>query len=262
MIVEFVGLPGAGKSTLRDAARTILLELGLSAMLAREARIHCFGRSHPGRLIGIASPSAKRERLLDAAVRRLLKLYRVPFCLHNRALTRHVFSELWRRPLSTRDRRKVLRFFLRDGAFHHYFGNHLSPEEALVLSEGLVHRATSIHTSASQEPDDPWIAKYSRLLPRSDLVISVRAPVAVCAKRVVARGVYRRYIGDDLYRFLLNSARTIDVAVDTIRKSGWDVIEVRNEGSPQDGIRALRSILEHRYGSPIIAGRTAERMKA
>ncbi|HXV63087.1 MAG TPA: hypothetical protein VEK15_20470 [Vicinamibacteria bacterium] len=259
MIVEFVGPPGAGKSTLRDAARTILRELGVSAMLAREARIRCFERTHPGRLIGIASPSARRERLMDAAGRRLLKLYRLPFCLHNRALTRHVFSELWRRPLSTGDRRKVLRFFLRDGAFHHYFGDHLLPKEALVLSEGLVHRVTSIHASAGQEPDAAWIAKYSALLPRSDLVISVRAPVELCAKRVVARGLYRRYIGNDLNRFLLNSARTIGVAVDTIRKSGWNVIEVRNEGSSPDGISALRSILELRYGS---AGRTADRMKA
>jgi len=113
---------------------------------------------------------------------------------------------------------------LRDASYYEFFQHRLWPDEALVLEEGLVQRATSLHTSVSEEPDPLDIAGYVQLLPRPDLVILVQTSPDICVERLLARGRHRRYLGKDLAKFVVGSSKTIEAALHTVEKSGWNVI--------------------------------------
>jgi hypothetical protein len=153
---------------------------------------------------------------------------------------------LTRRQLSWRDKRSIIRWFFRDAGYYWYFLDRLQPQEALVLDEGLVHRATSLYASASEDPSPLEVADYVKLLPRSDLVIWVQAPLDICAARVSSRGMSKRYLGKDLAPFLKNSAKTIDIAVQSTRDIGWDTVATSGDGALEACAADLRGLLKQR----------------
>jgi thymidylate kinase len=246
MIIEFTGVPGAGKSTMALVVRQVLCDLGLKAMLVPEASRCCLMRAPLGRVIRLVTPPRWQERVIWGVFRRLLLLYKIEFAVRNRTLVWRVLGELARRQLSWRDKRSIMRWFFRDGGYYRYFLDRLQPEEALILDEGLVHRATSLYTSASEDPSPLEVTGYVKLLPRSDLVIWVQAPLDICAARVSSRGMSKRYLGEDLAPFLNNSAKTIDIALQGIRDIGWDTVVTRSDGKLEACAADLRDLLKER----------------
>lgn len=246
MIVEFVGVPGSGKSTLAPVARQILRDLGLQAMLVPEAGRRCLKRTSLGRLLCFVTPLRWQDRILWAVFRRLVVLYRLPFAIKNKTLIRQVWGVALCRRLSWRDRRSTLGWFCRDASYYQFFQSRLRPDEALILDEGLVHRATSLYTSAAEAPNRFKIINYTELLPRSDLVIWVQSPLDLCALRVTTRGINKRYLGKDLAPYIAHSAMTIELALQGIRSKGWDTVEIKNNGNLEACVTDLRSLLGKR----------------
>jgi thymidylate kinase len=243
MIIEFIGAPGAGKSTLALAARQILCDLGLKAMLVPEASRCCLKRIPLGRMICFVIPPSWQERVLRGVFRRLLVLHRLRFAIKNRTLTWRVMGVLARRKLPWRDKRSILRWFFRDASYSQFFQDRLGADEVLVLDEGLVHRVTSLYTSASEKPNPLEIANYTKLLPQSDLVIWVQTSPDICVARVSSRGINRRYLGKDLTAFVANSAKTIEIALQGIKDMGWDTVEAKNNGKLEACAADLRGLL-------------------
>ena len=246
MIIEFTGVPGAGKSTMALVARQVLRDLGLKAMLVPEASRSCLMRAPLGRVICFVTPSRWQERVIWGIFRRLLVLYKVAFAVRNRTLAWTVLGVLARRQLSWRDKRSIMHWFFRDGSYSRYFFDRLQPDEVLILDEGLVHRATSLYTSASEDPNPLEVIGYVKLLPRSDLVIWVQAPLDICAARVSSRETSKRYLGKDLAPFLNNNAKTIDIALQGIRDIGWDTAATSSDGKPEACEADLRELLKER----------------
>jgi thymidylate kinase len=246
MIIEFIGVPGSGKSTMALVARQVLRDLGLKAMFVPEASRCCLMRTPLGRMIRFVTPPRWQQRVIWGVFRRLLVLYRVEFAVRNRTLAWRVLGVLARRQLSWRDKRSIVRWFFRDASYYRYFLDRLLPGETLILDEGLVHRATSLYTSASEDPSLLEVTDYVKLLPRSDLVIWVQAPLDICAARVSTRGMSKRYLGKDLAPFLNNSAKTIDIALQGIRDVGWDTVATSNDGKLEACAADLRDLLTER----------------
>jgi thymidylate kinase len=246
MIIEFIGVQGAGKSTMALVARQVLRDLGLKAMFVPEASRCCLMRAPLGRVIRFVTPPRWQERVTWGVFRRLLVLYKVQFAVRNRTLALRVLGVLARRQLSWRDKRSIMRWFFRDASYYRYFSDRLLPDEVLILDEGLVHRATSLYTSASEDPSLPEVTSYVKLLPRSDLVIWVQASLDICAARVSSRGMSKRYLGRDLAPYLNNSAKTIDIALQGIRDIGWDTVVTSNDGNLEACAGDLRGLLKER----------------
>jgi hypothetical protein len=139
-----------------------------------------------------------------------------------------------------------MHWFFRDGSYYRYFLDRLRPDEVLILDEGLVHRATSVYASASEDPSPLEVIGYVKLLPRSDLVIWVQAPLDICAARVSSKGTSKRYLGKDLAPFLNNSVKTIDIALQGIRDIGWDTAATSSDGKLDACEADLRELLEER----------------
>jgi thymidylate kinase len=246
MIIEFTGVPGSGKSTVSLVVRQTLRDLGLKAMLVTEAGPCCLKRALLGSLICLVTPRRWQERVLWGVFRRLIVVYQLKFAIQNRVLTRQAVSVLTRHQLPWRDRRSILRWFFRDAGYYQFFQKRLRSEEVLILDEGLVHRATSLYTSASEEPDPLEVADYVKLLPRPDLVVGVQTLLDICVARVSSRGGNRRYLDKDLVPFLVNSAKVIEIALQGIKGMGWDILEVKNNGKLDIDMEGLSHFLQNR----------------
>jgi len=250
MIIEFIGPPGAGKSELVSIAMQILCELDLKAMSPYEARISCLKRTPVGRIIDFITPQKRQERILSAVSRRLLMLYRVIFAIRNELLIRRASGLLLNRKLTLKDKRTILGYFLRDCSYYQFFKDRLSPDEMLILSEGLVHRITSLHTSAWVKPSRIEILTYIKLLPKADLLIWVKTSTHKCVERVIARGQFRRYLDKELTPYINNSVETIEIAMQEIKKQGWHSAEINNNGKLNESALILRNILTKRFSYP------------
>jgi thymidylate kinase len=244
MIIEFIGAPGSGKSTLSLVVWRTLRDLGLKAMLITEAGPYCLKRAFLGSLICLVTPRRWQERVLWGVFRRLIVVYQLKFAIQNRVLTRQAVGVLTRHRLPWRERRSILRWFFRDASYHQFFRKRLRPDEVLILDEGLVHRATSLYTSVSEGPDPLEVVNYVKLLPRPDLVIGVQTSPDICAARVSSRGSNRRYLGKDLVPFLVNSAKVVEIALQGIKGMGWDILEVNN--NDELDVEDLRHFLQNR----------------
>jgi thymidylate kinase len=246
MIIEFTGAPGSGKSTLSLVVRQTLRDLGLKAMLITEAGRYCLKRAFLGSLICLVTPRRWHEKVLWGVFRRLIVVYQLKFAIQNRALTRQAVGVLTRHQLPWRDRCSILRWFFRDASYYQFFRKRLRSGEVLILDEGLVHRATSLYTSASEEPDPLEVTNYVKLLPRPELVIGVQALPDICAARVSSRGSNRRYHNEQLVPFLVNSAKVTEIALRGIRGMGWNILEVNNNEKLDIDLEDLYQFLQNR----------------
>jgi len=233
MIIEFVGPPGAGKSELKKMAMKILPELGFQALTYYEARVLCLKRAPLGKLIEACAPQKWREKIHSSVSRRLLMLNRVAFAIKNYQLMRIAIGQLRHRTIPFEEKRMIWEFFLRDCSFYQFFRKRLEQSEALVLSEGLLHRLTSLHSSADEEPNVEEILSYIKIIPKPDLLISVNTSTKKCAERVISRREYRRYLDKKLAHYIQNSKRTLEIALQGIRQIGWNCIEVNNDAALQ-----------------------------
>jgi len=247
MIIEFVGPPGAGKSELKKMAMKILPELGFQALTSYEARVLSLNRSSLGRLITALTPQKWREGLLSAVSRRLLILHRLSFAIKNFQLIRLALGQLRERTIPLEQKRVIQEFFLRDCSFYQFFKKRLKSNEALVLSEGLVHRITSLHTSAEQEPNLEEIQNYIKLIPKADLLISVNTCKEKCSERVISRGEYRRQLDNNLTSYIENAQKTLEIALKEIRQGGLDYLEVNNNTLLHETRATMRRLLSNKF---------------
>jgi len=174
MIIEFIGVPGAGKSTLIETAKSIFNESNLKAMSDFEAGPYCLKQMFLGRIICLVTPHKWQDWILFALFRRLILLYRFKFALKNKSLCWEVITFVIRRQLSWSDTQAIFRWFFRDVSYYQFFQNRLQPNEILVLDEGIIQRATTLYASPSEDPDALKIKQYITQLPQADLAIWVK----------------------------------------------------------------------------------------
>lgn len=236
MIVEFLGNSGAGKTTLIPGLIEFLQGRGLTAMSVTEA-IHCYMRNTPlGRVVCLFTPQALRRPALWRVFSYVtLKLHIVGFTVQNPRLVYYVVASQLRRPIPWRHRRLILRLFLRMAGTYQFLRSRARPDEILVFDEGFAHRAVHLFVSESEQPDPEQIIAYLRLLPRSDLVVWVRASLDACLARIFARGLQVRLRGletREVVRFVRNADQVVNVVSRYLEDSGWEIVRVENDGDP------------------------------
>ena len=232
MIVEFLGNSGAGKSTLVPASIQFWRDKGLTAMSVTEAIHHHMRRTVLGRVVCWLAPRAWQGPILWRVFSHTTaKLHSAAFALRHVQLTRHVLASQLRRKIPRQHRRLILRLFFNMAGQRHFFESRSRPGEIIVFDEGFVHRAVHLFVSESERPDPKRVLAYLELVPRSDLVILVQAPLKVCLERIYERGLQVRLRGlkaEEVARFVEHAEEVINIASQYINKAGWQVIEVEN----------------------------------
>ena len=241
MIVEFVGTPGVGKTTLATALVALLEERGRAATdITGAARGHV-RRTRPGHLIDRLSPPWARELLQWQVFYLLGVVHAVRFAVERPALARHAFRSQLRRGLPFRTRAHVLYWFVHLCGRYRFLIATSTPDEVLVLDDGFAQRAVHLFASPFHEPDAAQVTTYVDLLPTPDLLIVVLAGWRECERRVRERGVWRhaRHLtSTQLSHYLEHAERVVDVATRRARERGWNISEISTDDPGSDVLNA------------------------
>jgi len=250
MIIEFLGTSGVGKSTLIPVLIEFLRDDGLPAMTAIEA-IHFYMRKTcVGRLVCCLMPPALQGPILWRVFSWfILKFSIAKFAMENPRLTSYVVESQLHRPIPRRHRWLILRLFFQMAGWYQFLKYRLQQNEALILDEGFVHRATHMFVSESEPLYAEQIVSYLKWIPRSDLVIWVQAPLDTCLARIHSRGIQARLrnLGtSDVTRLLANAEQVVSIAAQYLSDTGYNIIQVENNSDLTTSTGELRRQLSKR----------------
>jgi thymidylate kinase len=232
MIVEFIGAPGAGKTTLMPLVRDHFHALGLRAYPALEAARPFAARTPPGQLAARLPVHRLRRFLLWQIFYAFSRAHQREFRRQHPDLIRMVMEFQARRPIAGSDLHHVLHWFVHHTGVHSFLGTRAQPGEVLIYDEGFAHRVVQLFASEDEPLETAPVAAYLDLIPRPDLVIYARASREICEQRVRGRGIWPRFSRKEpaaTSRFIRNAHQVVDFAVGNMRAAGWQMIEVVNE---------------------------------
>jgi hypothetical protein len=195
LVVELVGLPGSGKTTVGGA---LVAEVRSAGLLVHSDLVSPAGAPRgPVRWL-VRRPGLAGHRLVRVAV-----------------------AALWRSPRPLRDKREALGALLATLAARLDAGSGRAPADVLLLTEGLFQRAFLLLVDrAGCAP--PWLVRaYARAVPPPDLVLRLSAEVDALLARLAGRTrkLPRRLAGmdGDRVRRLLGEA---DGLLDAVCRPG------------------------------------------
>ncbi|HUP76699.1 MAG TPA: hypothetical protein VM282_26930 [Acidimicrobiales bacterium] len=250
MIIELVGCPGSGKTTLVPTIIEVCRRQGIVARHVNDAARPFTRRTVPGRLLAVVPIRGVESRLCWGLYVGYRGLYAARFAARNPRLVRHLWRTQRDRPSGADAReRRVLHWYVRMMGSRAFLRRHVRDDEAIVFDEGFVHRVVQLHASGVEVPHVPAIVEYAGVIPEPDLVVNVQAPPHICVERISHRGIWTRMAlrdGSDLTRFVDNAHRAVSVMVDEVRRKGWTIVDVDNgDDEPAIARRALASQLDN-----------------
>jgi thymidylate kinase len=246
-VVEVVGTPGAGKTTVAHELIAMLREAGLEAgTIVDMARPHA-GATLPGRVVNAVAPERLRSPLLWQVFYGYGVLGAAGVWLSDRPLARHVVRSERARALPSASKRHTLFWFFQLAGRRRFLAKRPRAGEVLVVDDGFLHRSVALHASPDETPDPAAISRYVDLLPRPDLVLAVRARPDVCRERIRDRGLWRHRSGmsdGELASYVRHADAVVQGAVAHARSNGWPIVDVDNDGEGVDGVREeLREVV-------------------
>jgi thymidylate kinase len=240
LMIEFIGTPGAGKTTLSNELIGLLRERGINAStIIGAARDHGV-RTLLGRAVAWVAPPSLRAPLLWQVFYVLSMIHVLGFARKHNELCRQVLRTQLGRTVPAETKRHALFWFFQLVGRYDFLRATAGDREAIVLDDGFLHRSVQLHASHTEEPDPGRVSDYVDLLPTPDLVIYVVAGREVCERRIHRRGVWphrRHFSPADISRYLRNAEQVVESAVRRARARRWKVAEIVNEGRPLEQLR-------------------------
>lgn len=246
-VVEMLGLPGSGKTTVRARLGDELTTLGYRPIEfprdARELALRGWAGSLVRRLpdkwhspagwaiyrIWTGWLSARASLVAPGSVAAMIRFQ-----------TRRPSHRVGRT-------RRAGYWYLRHVGDHALFTKTARPGEIWLVDEGFGHRVVSLFTShLGREATEKVILSYLATAPRPDLVVHVTAPPEVCLERITERGVWdwlRPLGAAGLTGFVGAAEQAIDITR-RFAESRWSVVEIDNRltGSPPSVAAAIEEI--------------------
>ena len=232
MIVEFIGTPGAGKTTFMPVVRDHFKELHFQAYPVLEAARPFAGRTMAGKMVRWLTRGKLQRFLLWQVFYAYSIAYRRGFSRNYWDLMQFVLQFQQQRPLSVSDLKHVLHWFVHLTGSYEFLRTYAQAGDILIFDEGFVHRVVQLFASENEVPDLASVAEYLNLIPKPDLIIFPKASSETCEKRVFERGIWERFSGKEraeTSRFIKNASQIVDFTVKFIKEEGWTVVEVEND---------------------------------
>jgi Ser/Thr protein kinase RdoA (MazF antagonist) len=270
IVIELLGSPGSGKTTLVPPIIEGLRAQGWEAYRMVDAARRFAARSHLGRISTPFVPPPLRDPWLWRVFAILSTFHALAFFIGHPNLARQALWLQRFRPAAADVRqRRVVSWFFRTAGRYAFLSAHARSGEVLVLDEGFVHRVVQLFASPAEVPRSSRLAAYLSEIPRPDLVVHVCAPAPVCEERIRVRGVWARIQDEDapeLEAFVRNAHRTVEMTAGQIRRERWAVVDIDN-GGPEPGAaveevrRAVSTALGSRPDPSLALGATPVRRR-
>lgn len=254
-VIEMMGTPGAGKTTVAGVIAEILAERGAVAVRSPGHGRDLASRTAIGRLVSSTAPG----RVGDAVLWRLFTMSRlrrgVWFAMTNGRLMRTLFQSQSGRPqVAATSERKPIRWLIKMAGERAMMIDRVRRDEIVIVDEGFSHRVVQLFTSQVERPNQAVVDGYIRMVPAPDLVLRVTAETRECRQRVVDRGVWGRFSDgrvDELDDFLANASWALDLVTGSMSARDVLVKEIANPNglSPE----ALRAQIESVFASTAVS---------
>ncbi len=234
MIVEMIGIPGAGKTSMLPTVTSTLADFNFKARRVVDAGRPFARRDPAGAALEKWAPRSIQPKLLWQVFYWRSYAARRRFARKNPELIAHVRQAQRSRQIPRADRRHALYWFFHLTGYYEYLLSHMQPGEALVMDEGFTHRVVQLFATGKEKPDLDSVRRYIDLIPRPDLLIALRAPSELCEARVYRRGIWSRMkgrSGTEISRYFSNAETVVAWTLKYVESIGWPVIHVENQES-------------------------------
>jgi hypothetical protein len=234
--IEFLGIPGSGKTTVVSGVHSGLVGSGSKAFTLAGS-------------VSLGMRQGVGDRLVDPLMthlpERLLHRYSESGFIRSNALLVSLIDFMAAYPravsafLEGQARRAdfelstdlVIRWFLQLVARYQLASSNLGEDDVLLLDEGFCQRVVTGFAHRFSEADHEDVTAYLAAAPRPALLVRLALSTDLAAERLAGRGepeVTKRLWGTDTdpSRFLADTAECVAYAVGAARAAGWEVLEV------------------------------------
>jgi Ser/Thr protein kinase RdoA (MazF antagonist) len=235
VIVELVGPPGAGKSTLVEPVCAALRSCGIEAHEATALVDLLLARSWIGRLAGRRLATRRRSArsaLVDVP-------YALRFALREPELAARAIAAIWQAPVSWRHRAVLLARVGTVAGRRDFLAQRLA-RRAAIFDEGLLHRAVNLFGWG--DPSAADVCGYLRAVPPPGIAILVDTEDDAADRRIRRRGLPVRLRGQPTDRVdsFMRSAATIARSIPELSQERVRWLHLRNDGDVSAAAGLLR----------------------
>jgi len=248
--VEFIGIPGSGKSRIRDGmVKDLQRRLNPRKFLSNEEALFLVARKHVDpyfRWVLNILPTNLAMKLWEKIDRRTymhLQAQNVFLSSYPRALVSFLDSSL-SKMMAVSERATVISYFLASGALFELLRRHVPSDVSVFFAEGLVHKSMMfLPVKAPSREDIPFPADYLDAIPLPDALFFVQADPMSCLARMKRRpaGLPRRLTDEEdekILEYLVAADRflhAVGAHVSALGKTAYFIVD--NRGSPDDAVR-------------------------
>lgn len=261
-VIEFIGAPGSGKTTLSNELISLLRQSGVSAgSIIDVARDHA-RRTILGRAVAWLAPPSLRRPLLWQVFYLLSIVHIVGFAREHLPLVLRVLRTQLQRKVPLATKRRALFWFAHLIGRYRFLQTTGVDGELIVVDDGFLHRSVHFYASYLEEPDPGSVARYVDLLPAPALVISVVVGDPVCERRIYQRGVWAHWSHlhpSHITSYVRNAQEVVQMTVTRARARGWTITEISNDARPLEDVRSdLRTVAARLLDTSFPDGTAAE----
>lgn len=239
MHIEFIGLPGAGKTTLRNRLLCSLHQDGETRCISLAEAFLEVSKDSIDRILRFPLRLLPRFLALKFA-KELMNRSRAQFeaqnqfiATHGTALNAFLTSDTYRQ-MSDIDKQRVIGNFLSMGALWQFTNTQSLEEKIIFFEEGLVQKSFMfVDHSQGDTNDRDNILRYLENIPQADLVIYVSASIKTSWERMRSRpdGLTDRLKHADektINSFLNASQAHLDIIAEWLTKYRQDQFVILN----------------------------------
>ena len=259
--IEFMGLPGSGKSTIRSLLAESLQTGNTPCLTMEQALLSCMRKRVDGYLFRCllrVLPPALALKYAPLVFTRSALRYdcQNAFIAAHAGAVAAVLASNEFRGASSHERETLLTWFLLTGAQYQLIRDGIGDAVSVLFDEGFVQRCVSLFASFghASPPDRAFLSSFLDLVPRPDLVFFLRLDAGTCRERILARqrGLPGRLKDKDREEILprLESLQGwIEGLADLAAEKGFPITSVDITGSPDESVARMERIIGAMGGS-------------
>ena len=252
--IEFLGVPGAGKTSLVPVAIDESQRAGLGAVGVDDA---VYAALRAGMQDRVAGPLIRylprrfgrglQKRLVARSQDRMLALRR--FFLEQPETVIAILEAL-RERRDVDPRQDLALGWIVELLWQYQLLTDQGGSSPVVFDEGFSNRALTLFAYRFSEGDDAGLRRYIEAIPAPDLVIAVTGDAEKTAARVSTRLRFGYLTTDEAVEYTRDAAACVDATTALLRERGVDVRSVQNGSSlaaaSSEVRRTIRNWIESR----------------
>ncbi len=251
MHIEFIGLPGSGKTTIKRELMKSLARLDKNKYLSVEEAFLEVSCSHMDSIFRYPLKALPKSISIPIS-KKLVNRSIMQFDAQNRYLSIYGkgFAEFLLSPvsegMSKTDCESVIAYFLASASLQELISSLLAEGHMVIFDEGLLQKSLMFVDHASNDVMDNHIVfKYLENIPIPELTIYIKSNIEICCNRMESRprGLTKRLKGLDrsaINNFMRRSKSQLDDVSRWVHENtNKQVLEISHDSSVEEAVRVI-----------------------